>query len=70
MSPEQMLERFEELFPKFKHALSDWLNTPEMIADCRLLSPAPVTNASDAAAVVMAELWRQLQKTHRVKVVK
>lgn len=70
MKPEDFVKRFAQLFPQFKRSFGEWLDSPELIASCNEKSPDPITDSSDAAAVVIATLWKQLQVTHGLRVVK
>lgn len=70
MKPEDFVKRFAQLFPQFKRSFGEWLDSPELIASCSEKSPDPITNSNDAAAVVIATLWKQLQGTHGLRVVK
>lgn len=70
MTPAKLLELFSDLFPHFKSAFGRWLDNADLMASCSLVSHRPITNGTDAAAVLMARLWQRLQDTHRIKVVK
>ena len=70
MSPEHLKKRFSELFPYFESAFGEWMDSPELIAECQQIATRPVKDGKDAAAVVIAMTWDHLQRTHRIKVIK
>ena len=47
-----------------------WNENVDLLTDCRDLSGITFMNADDATAFIIWELWKQLRKTHQLRVVK
>jgi hypothetical protein len=47
-----------------------WSGNVELLNDCRRLSGITFMNPDDAVAFIITKLWEQLQKTHKLRVVK
>ena len=47
-----------------------WNENADLLNDCRKLSGITFMNADDAAAFIIGELWKRLNKTHKLRVVK
>jgi hypothetical protein len=47
-----------------------WSGNEELIESCLTFVDYPLHNEDDAAAVIIKELWLQLRRTHRLRIVK
>ena len=47
-----------------------WNENVDLLTDCRKLSGITFMNADDATAFIIWELWKQLRKTHQLRMVK
>lgn len=55
-------------YVKEKYGL--WFKSSELLKDCRFMAKNSNLLEDDASAVIIKELWRKLQKTHALRVVK
>jgi hypothetical protein len=47
-----------------------WSGNEKLMESCRTTANYPLPNADDAAAVIIAELWRKLKETHKLRIIK
>ena len=47
-----------------------WSGNDDLLNDCRQMSGITFMNPDDAAAFIIGELWKQLRKTHQLRIIK
>lgn len=53
-----------------RHFFQLWVGNKELMASCRFVSKGDVPNEDVASMVIIREMWEELRKTHKLKVVK
>jgi hypothetical protein len=53
-----------------KQKLDEWAVNEQLLGSCRELADDDNLNESDAAGIIIKELWKKLRETHKLRVVK
>ena len=70
MDLDELVNIHSALHIYFKNAFGLWSGNTELLADCASISIEPIYNKDDASVVILGVLWKKLQDTHKLKVVK
>jgi len=70
MNLDDMVNLHVRMHTYFKYAFGLWSGNKELIESCRAIAKEPIHNENDATAVVLGVLWKKLQETHKLRVVK
>jgi len=54
----------------FKNAFGLWSGNTELLESCRAISKEPVQNEDEATEVILGVLWKKLNESHTLRVVK
>ena len=70
MNLDELVNIHSALHVYFKNAFGLWSGNKELLADCASISKYPIYNEDDASVVILGVLWKKLQETHSLRVVK
>jgi hypothetical protein len=53
-----------------RNAFGIWSENEQLFEACRTVSGNPALPRKDAATVIIGELWKELRRTHKLRIVK
>ena len=70
MDLDDLVNLHSNLHLYFKNALGLWSGNTELLESCCSISKEPVHNENEAAVVILGVLWKKLNESHTLRVVK
>ncbi|MBW1842357.1 MAG: hypothetical protein JRI75_11290, partial [Deltaproteobacteria bacterium] len=53
-----------------RHFFMQWAGNKELMASCRFVSKKDMPDENAASKIILEELWENLRKTHKLRIVK
>ena len=70
MDEEDLVDLHFSLGAYIRNEFGLWSGNGQLIEDCRRVSMDQYLHPDQASSVIIRELWKQLRKTHQLRVVK